>query len=173
MTSPLEGVAKGADRLERAVAYLTAAITEMREEGVAPTLEGMAAMLVRLRDLDDDLWEARAILGEMAYPLMGGQDRNVAGLGVFRRQHGWTRKDWDHDDLLPRVVARAQDERRMDPESGTPLETEGQAVARVLRECAGFAYWKVRELAVRGIDADEFCRRERKRLGVSVPRRQG
>lgn len=94
--------------------------------------------------------------------------REVDGIGIVEVKKGANRKAWDHDRLTELVTARALDERKLDENTGE-YERESEAVARALRDCAGFSYWKVTGLRKRGIDPDEYCETSPGRVSVILP----
>lgn len=75
--------------------------------------------------------------------------------GTAEVKAGAKRTQWDNDLLYSHVVSRALDERQVDEGTGE-YEPEGQAVARVLNECARPS-WRLTPLRARGIDPDQFC----------------
>ncbi len=77
------------------------------------------------------------------------------GIGIVTVSKSKSKK-WDNDALMPVIVARALDDRRIDKETGEVLEREAWAVARVLKECAGIGYWRLQALEDYGIQADEY-----------------
>lgn len=119
---------------------------------------------VKLADEIDRCREAMALLAEIESDLIETLARRV-GVGskvqgpageqwhVTRKQG---RKEWDHDALHRVLLARGRDARKIDSETGEVLESEGEAVARVLMECAGIGYWRVTNLKRYGVDADEY-----------------
>jgi len=72
----------------------------------------------------------------------------------IRRKTGW--KQTRHDELLPVLVRVANTERRMNGETGE-VESEGHAVARVIRECVSLGQVKVTGLRARDLAPDEFA----------------
>jgi len=78
---------------------------------------------------------------------------------------------WDDEGLMKVVVARALDERAMDPETGEMLEPGWQTVARVISECARPS-WRLTPLRARGIDESEFCEVQEDGLSMRLPPRQ-
>lgn len=89
-------------------------------------------------------------------------------LGAFESKWQTRRTGWRYDALLPVVVARGLDERKVDPETGE-YEREGEAVARALKDCISFSGGKVTGLKARGINPDEFCNAEYTGQTVMLP----
>lgn len=132
---------------------------------------GLPEMCSTLRDLRD-LKRSIAVLDDHLSDLiaqeMGGKWAEVEGFGIVEVKKGSTRKAWDHDRLTSVVVARAIDERTLDEETGE-YEREATAVARALRDCAGFSYWKIGGLKKRGIDPEDYCETSPGRVSVVLP----
>lgn len=132
--------------------------------------------LVHLRAVLYHLQDTRATLAEYAYHLMPSPQVVIPGIGKVERQGGWTRKAWEHEALLAKVVEWARNDRAFyaqDHDGELPPETEGQTVVRLLQEHAGIGYWKVGATRERGVDVDEYCKREKARKGISLPREEG
>lgn len=133
-------------------------------EDVVLALRDVHAVMAQFRD-------ARDTLSEVGAALMPQRQMVVAGLPV-ERTGGFNRKDWQHGDLMARVVRRAREEQAeyASTHDGEVAESEGQAVVRILAEVAAINYWRVGASAERGLDVDEYCRREKLRPGLRVPR---
>lgn len=116
----------------------------------------LAGLREQRRELDAEMAEVEAWLAE--HLPHGGIA--VEGVGWLAAQPATKRTKWDHDEVVRHVTARARDERRADPETGE-YEAVEEAIVRVLRECAGIAYWKVTGLRRLGLDPDEFCTTEK------------
>ena len=111
--------------------------------------------LARLRDIKRQLVDWEGELTDWLADALGFNRIEVDGVGVVEIKRGANRKEWDNDALWRLVVARARDERRVDPETGEALESEGEAVGRVLNECMRPA-WRLTPLRERNIDPDEY-----------------
>lgn len=117
---------------------------------------------VALRDLHElreikqalTMWEG--VLTDWIADYLGRNTMDLDGVGHVEVKHGANRKEWDNDALWRLVVARARDERKIDPETGEALESEGEAVGRVLGECMRPS-WRLTPLRERDIDPDEYC----------------
>lgn len=98
--------------------------------------------------------------------------REVPGVGAVEVKRSTKRSQWQWDDLIAHIVARALDERKVDEETGE-IEREGPVVARAMRDCLSFSAGKVTGLRARGIQPDEFCVEEFNGFDVklSVPER--
>jgi hypothetical protein len=119
-----------------------------------------ARKLYELRQVKDELATLEeALVRHIAKSLKKGTTtfEDLPALDVRWRRQG---VQWDGQSLLPVLVARALDERRMDPETGEVQEREAEAIARVLKECTGLTnpsfQWRVGGLQKRGIDPGEY-----------------
>lgn len=143
-----------------------ASATEPPElEDVVLALRDIHAVMAQFRDARDDL-------SALGADLMPARQMTVAGMPV-ERTGGWNRKDWQHGDLLANVVRWAREDRlayAQEHDGVLPAESEGQAVATLLQEHASLAYWKVGAARDRGLNVDEFCKRDKARPGIRVPR---
>ena len=132
--------------------------------------DSLAALLVGLRDVKTSAARVfanaeRALLSEA-----GEKTFDVAGLGRFEAKKSIKRSAWRFDELVPVLVAKANEERHYDANTGT-VEGEGEAVARVLRDCVSFGYGKVTGLRARGIDVDEWCQVDGEAWSIVLPKR--
>lgn len=93
---------------------------------------------------------------------------NIEGSGEFTRRKDTGRTGWKWDELLPVLVARALDERRLNEVTGE-YEREAEAVARVLNECISFSGGKVKALRERGVPVGAYCKEEDKGYTVQLP----
>lgn len=155
------------DAVDQLASHLRAAIASpepMDLEDVVLRLRDLNAVVAQLRD-------ATADLASYGASLMPQQVMTVAGLPI-ERTGGWNRKGWQHDALLSQVVrwAREDQQRWAQEHDGEVRESEGQAVVRVLREVAALSYWKVGATKDRGLDVDEYCRKEPAKPGIKMPR---
>ena len=65
------------------------------------------------------------------------------------------RKKWQHDNLAQNVASRISD-MAVDMETGEVVLTPQDMMVKMLDYCAP-SYWRVKELAKIGINADKFC----------------
>ena len=94
------------------------------------------------------------------------QRKNETAFGLVEVSKRRNRK-WDHEEATKHVVARALDERAVDPDTGE-IEPSWVAVTRALRECAGIGYWQVGALRDRGLDPDEFAETTSEAKSVTI-----
>jgi hypothetical protein len=134
------------------------------------SLEDVAVWIKQLEESIDILRIIKNDLGVIAAKKMDEKYVSVDGIGTLEKTSGYgPRKNWDTENLIPVVYARARDERQYDEETGE-YEPEGAAVLRVLLECArldwrtgkkptsGFIGEGLRRL---GIDPDEYSHRDK------------
>lgn len=136
------------------------------------TIEDAAVLYVDVeearRRLNDVLREVTAFLADTvpgkAYTIEGHPQ--VVGIEI---KTDVKRTGWQHDDLMRHVVSRAKDERVIDFTTGEALESEADAVVRILNECVR-PNWKVTGLKALGLEPDEFCKVEYGAKSVKVVR---
>lgn len=160
--------------LETAVAAVRSEAAGLDELGEPPDYADLVRIYTSMGDLGYELRQARADVGEAAHHAMPSRYASVEGVGDVEKSWGLDRKGWEHDALLDLILARSRDERKADEKTGE-YESEVEAFKRVLRDCAGFSYWKVGKkeegtgLRGRGIDPSDYCREEPKRVSIDVP----
>jgi hypothetical protein len=128
-------------------------------------------LAAQIAALDNVIAALRSTRDDLAEKLAKAMPRDVvelAGVGRVERRRGKDRKAWDHDALFARVLAYGRDERRVDLETGEVLESEGEAVLRVLREMAHVDYWKAAALRQRRLNPDEFATATPGRASIQV-----
>lgn len=110
----------------------------------------LRATIAELRGRERDLVE---MIHATAYDAGIGRKFEAAGAQVELARS--RNKRWDHEEAMRHVVARALDERTIDPDTGE-VEPSWATVARAVMECAGIGYWRVGALKDKGLDPDEF-----------------
>lgn len=133
--------------------------------------EDVAHLLADLRDHKARVAEVFSTVEKHLLTLAGEKKLEVPGLGLVEIKRRTKRAKWQHDVLIPVIVARALDERVFDPVTGEAEEREAMTVARALRECISFGAGKVTGLRARGIDESEFCRVEPDGWAIQLPPR--
>ena len=114
--------------------------------------------LAQLEDIRIQLKELRYLETETIsniYQLKPPYKAMYGGIGMVTVAQSKSKK-WDNESVFNVLVARARDARRINKETGEVLESEGQAVRRVIEECAGIGYWRVTALKEYGVDPDEY-----------------
>ena len=111
-------------------------------------------------------WERDVV--ERVYELLPSKKVVIPPFGVIEKSLSQNRK-WDNEQMFSTLLARARDHRLMDKETGELLESEGQAVRRVIEECAYISYWRITPLIEKyGIDPDEFYETTSRRQSVRI-----
>lgn len=128
----------------------------------------LAATLVDVRDVKKLAADVYSTVETALVSEAGEKSFDVPSLGRFEVRKKTKRSGWRHDELVPVLVAKANEERRLNTESGE-VETEGHAVARVLRACISFGAGKVTGLRERGLQVDEWCNEEDDGYAVMLP----
>lgn len=143
--------------------------------GEQPDFADVVEALRHLSGCRRYLKESEELVSELAAALAPSRVTTVEGVGPVTKYGATvTRSEWENEAIWPRVVARARDERRMDPETGEALESETEAVIRVLKDVMS-PTWKVGArdgssgLRRLGLDPDEFCKTGKSRPNVSIP----
>lgn len=155
-----------------ALDVFTGDLIEATDEAlVSENVAYVASYLIRLRDLKADVAGYYRDVEQRLLELMGERRVEITGLGVVESHRRTKRTKWDYETLIPTLVARALDEREVDPETGEFREREGHTVARVLRECVSFSGGKVTGLRARGLEPDEFCEEQADGWSVQLPPR--
>lgn len=140
---------------------------ELEMIGPDLTLDQSVALLQGVRAERRELSVIERGLEQVVVELAGKARKfNVEGVGAVEVRKKTNRTKWDNHSLYKVVVARALDERILDETTGD-YEPEGQAVARVLEECARPS-WRLTPLRARHITVDEYCETEDAGWTVSV-----
>ena len=125
-----------------------------QEIGHGLTLDQLVENLLETRERIQQLRDhERFLIEEIHDTAPQRKTETVFGLVEVSKRRN---RKWDHEEATKHVVARALDERHVDPDTGE-VEPGWAAVARALRECAGISYWRVGALRDRGLDPDEFA----------------
>ena len=126
----------------------------------ADDLDAVARRYFDLLDHKRDLAMCEQELIDVLHTLAGGKKEWTVDGRVIATTFKATSPKTDGEGLLRAVVARARDERQIDRETGECLESEGEAVARVLAEVYPITNASVRPrttaLRSRHIDLSEF-----------------
>lgn len=131
----------------------------------------LASLLADVRDIKQDAARVYDEIERFYLAECGDKKLEVLNLGIVEVKSSVRRTAWDHDSLWKVVVARALDERQVDPDTGELLEREAETISRVLRECASPS-WRVTALRARGIDESEFCSVDETSWSVKLPPRK-
>lgn len=139
---------------------------------LAPDVDGLALLLVAVRRAIAQMRWAEEALEDELVRSMPGKEAEVAGVGMITLRTGTTRKAWDKDALLAKLIARIGDEPAVfvDPETGeflTPHATAASVIAEFL--ACSTPSWKVTGLRRWHIDPDEFCETTYGRKTIQTP----
>lgn len=129
------------------------------------SLDDLVENLLETRERIQQLRDHERFLIDEIYDA-APQRKNETAFGLVEVSKRRNRK-WDHEEATKHVVARALDERAVDPDTGE-IEPSWVAVTRALRECAGIGYWRVGALRDRGLDPDEFAETTSEAKSVSI-----
>lgn len=163
--------------IDARVNSITSALRDLEELAEAATTPDVPlSLLYQLAEVKRQIngvrgTDDKGVFGRVeaaALTLMGEKQVKVEPFGTFESRKKTKRNAWRWDELVPVVVARALDERKLDEETGE-YEREAEAVARVMRECVGFSSGKVRGLEARGLDPAEFCTEEPDGWQIQLP----
>lgn len=164
-----------ADELEEfcdaKVATITAALRDL--DSVLEDMvdrDTLASLLMDLRDVKKQAGDVFSSCEKRLLNEAGERSFDVPMLGRFEVKKGTKRTGWVWDRLIPDLVAKAREERRFNADSGE-VEGEGEATARVLRDCLSFSQAKVTGLRARGLSDDEYCTVEEGAYSVMLPSR--
>jgi hypothetical protein len=135
-----------------------------------PDLEDLALWLKQIMETVETLSYIKKRLSIECAKKMNTDVTVLAGIGTLQKMPGGSPRKWtEADRLLDVVFARARDDRKYDLETGE-YEAEGEAVKRVLSECARFE-WRTGKkrtdnfpgtgLHRLGVDPDEYSTREK------------
>lgn len=149
------------DQLVERIAHNLSVVNDTVQE-----LGVVADVLVNRDELARLMWEIRETRGRLS-DVYGQAERallseageksfDVAGIGRVEVRVKKNRTGWKHDELVPALVKKANEERQLNAVTGE-LEPEGVTVARVLRDCVSFGAGKVTGLRRRGFTPDEWC----------------
>lgn len=149
------------DQLADRIAHLLAVVNDaVQELGVVADVlvdrDGLARLMWEIRETRGRLSDVYGQAERMLLSEAGEKSFDVPGIGRVEVRVKKNRTGWKHDELVPALVAKANEERLLNSVTGE-LEPEGVTVARVLRDCLSFGAGKVTGLRRRGFTPDEWC----------------
>ena len=178
MTNNVEKVA-GLPEQQQPVLALREAIARMSDSVRALAEQGDYEALVRgLEPLQQVIGDLRIIENEAKRAIadtMPDRKVTVEGVGTVERRLKVTRKNWDSDELLRKIVAAAV----VDPTTGEIPSSPIEAADRILQEIraclpiTGSLGWRLTALRERGYDPDEWCEEHRDGYTISLSRSKG
>ena len=127
----------------------------------------LAILLAAVRECRTELLILASTLEQELLTVAGTKTWIVDGLGEVQIRRSMKRTDWDSHGLIKKLTAIASDERELDEATGE-YEREGDAVARVLEECARPS-WRVTALRKYGLHVDEWCHEEPDKYTIQLP----
>lgn len=155
---------------------LTQTINQLRADADAcDDRDALVRLLVDIRTMRAELAGLAKDVERDLLAHAGEKRFTVENVGevVIRKQT--RRTGWQHDRLLPALIARIMDERETlyDPETGEllPYTQIGHNLTNRLRACVSFGAGKVTGLKEIGLDAEEFCTVTPDGYGVEIPSR--
>jgi hypothetical protein len=146
-----------------AVYQLRVALTAMEDDAKALAEAGDWQSLIRglepLQQIIGDLRIIERSVKNWIADTIPERKVTVPGVGTVERKAQITRRNWQSDDLLRKIVVQAL----VDPDTGEIPSSPMEAVERVLSEIracvpfTGSTGWRVGALRERGFDPDEWC----------------
>lgn len=140
-----------------------------RELADAGEWEALAFGLVALKTITDDLRIVLRTIEDDVVRLLPSKRVEVDGLGVLEKKRSSTRKAWQSEELLDRVLRIG-----IDPEGTGELPAPGELVSRLraaLVAAVPFTSslgWRVSALRELGLDPDEWCESTPGRMGLQI-----
>lgn len=158
------------DQLDHAVGSICLDLQRLLSEaGTLTKAEDAAIMLVHLRDLIDLTKQVYEEYEVQLLSLMGeGRELHVERVGTFTARQKSEKVVWDHDGLFTQMICRGRDEVKRG-DDGFPLEPPEEAVARMIKDCAGVGYWRTGALRAHGIKVSDYRDRVPGSFTVQLP----
>jgi hypothetical protein len=153
--------------LREAIARMGDSVRLLAEQGdyesLVRGLEPLQQVIGDLRVIEHD---AKRFIADT----MPDRRVTVEGVGTVERRAKITRKNWDSDELLRKIVAAAV----VNPETGEIPNSPMEAADRILQEIraclpiTGSLGWRLGALRERGYDPDEWCQEHRDGYTISL-----
>lgn len=150
-------------------ASITAADNRRRALADAGSWEELAYGLVALKKITDDLRILNRAVEDDLARLMPTKRVELEGLGVLERRKGSTRRNWQSEELLERVLRLG-----IDPEGTGELPGPAELVSRLRSALlaavpfTGSLGWRVNALKELGLDPSEWCEEIPGRVSVQI-----
>lgn len=145
------------------VVELRVAIADMIDDAAALAEQGDWESLIRglgpLQEVLGDLKLLESSVKQYIAETLPERQVTVQGVGTVEKLKKTTRKNWDSEELLRKIVSNAL----VNPETGEIPSSPMQAVDDVMTEVkacvpfTGSTSWRVGALKDRGFDPDEWC----------------
>jgi hypothetical protein len=138
-----------------------------RDLSNAVDAEELALCITQLHAFKNDLTAVYDTCCKLLIDAMGNTPEIVVSSGVkVEKKTGADRKTWQHVDLAKNIASRLSD-MAVDMETGEVTMTTQEMVVKLLDYCAP-SYWRVKELAKIGINADRFCETSEAKTNIVI-----
>jgi hypothetical protein len=161
--SELEKVEHLPESVESPVFLLRVAIGDMYEQAASLAEQDDWESLIRglgpLQQILGDLRLLESRVKTYIADTMPERRVTVEGVGTVEKLKKVTRRNWDSDELLRKIVSRAIVDEETGEIPSSPLEAVDMVVNEI-RACVPFTGstgWRVGALRDRGFDPDEWC----------------
>lgn len=151
-------MSKGKDITKRLMKSIMDAEDELNEfiTSGAP-VEQVAESLVELHGIKSAIADVYAMYSSRVIEIL--QEANIEGMDIaganIEIKTGADRKKWNHEELIHAVTKRLVDS-SIDMDTGEVVMSPEEIATKVL-DFVQPSYWRVKELAKVGINADQFC----------------
>ena len=142
------------DELNEKISAADAVVSEMKDSGT--DMNEMAEYVSALHLAKANMGIAYDFACSALSASMSSVPEMVLSDGTkIEKRAAADRKKWQHDNLAQNVASRSSD-MAVDLETGEVVLTPQDMMVKMLDYCAP-SYWRVKELAKIGINADKFC----------------
>lgn len=129
--------------------------------------EELASCITQLHAFKNDLTLVYDACCKLLIDAMGNTPEIVTTSGIkVEKKTGADRKTWQHVDLAKNIASRLSD-MAVDMETGEVVMTQQEMIVKLLDYCAP-SYWRVKELAKIGINADRFCETSEAKTNIVI-----
>jgi hypothetical protein len=129
--------------------------------------EELAICVTQLHAFKNDLTAVYDTACKLLIDAMGNMPEIVVPSGIkVEKKTGADRKTWQHVDLAKNIASRLSD-MAVDMETGEVTMTQQEMIIKLLDYCAP-SYWRVKELAKIGINADRFCETSEAKTNIVI-----
>jgi len=159
------------DSWDNLIAQINKALVEIDESfrslSAVSGAEELATCITHLHALKGDLASVYDSCCNLLIDAMGNTPEIVVPSGIkVEKKTGADRKTWQHVDLAKNIASRLSD-MAVDMETGEVIMTTQEMVVKLLDYCAP-SYWRVKELAKIGINADRFCETSEAKTNIVI-----
>lgn len=129
--------------------------------------EELATCVTQLHAFKNDLTAVYDTACKLLIDAMGNMPEIVVPSGIkVEKKTGADRKTWQHVDLAKNIASRLSD-MAVDMETGEVTMTTQEMIVKLLDYCAP-SYWRIKELAKIGINADRFCETSEAKTNIVI-----